>query len=166
MIACWRCRRSEAPTRPDTARPRLTSGRRSPNHYKIDGTARPGIVENPGAPSARRACPGWCGPHTAASQKAAVPRTNCHKAKPAQRLIRLLRNPDEPGMHCRVMPLEQASFDRVVVEACFSGVRTMHTYEKAPAQGSRRSNYTGLLVVICLFASMFAAWALMGGVLR
>jgi hypothetical protein len=42
----------------------------------------------------------------------------------------------------------------------------MHTYEKAPAQGSRRSNYTGLLVVICLFASMFAGWALMGGVLR
>ena len=41
----------------------------------------------------------------------------------------------------------------------------MHTYEKAPAQG-RRSNYTGLLVVICLFASMFAGWALMGGVLR
>src|SRR5713101_9678376 len=72
---------------------------------------------------------------TRTSQKAAVPRTNCHKAKPAQRLIRLLRNPDEPGMHCRVMPPEQASFDWVVVEASFSGVRTMHTYEKAPAQG-------------------------------
>jgi hypothetical protein len=42
----------------------------------------------------------------------------------------------------------------------------MHTYEKAPAQGSRGSNYAGLLVVICLFASMFAAWAPMGGVLR
>jgi hypothetical protein len=37
----------------------------------------------------------------------------------------------------------------------------MHTYEKAPG-GSRQSpGYTGLIAIICLFASIFLAWALM-----
>ena len=35
------------------------------------------------------------------------------------------------------------------------GVRIMHTYEKAPG-GSRQSpGYTGLIAIICLFASIF-----------
>ncbi len=37
----------------------------------------------------------------------------------------------------------------------------MRTYEKSPASGSRGSKYTGLIAVICLFASMLATWALM-----
>jgi hypothetical protein len=37
----------------------------------------------------------------------------------------------------------------------------MHTYEKPPGSGSRGSKYTGLIAVICLFASMFATWAIM-----
>jgi hypothetical protein len=36
----------------------------------------------------------------------------------------------------------------------------MRTYEKPPASGSRGSKYTGLIAVICLVASMLAAWAL------
>ena len=41
------------------------------------------------------------------------------------------------------------------------GVRIMHPYEKAPG-GSRQSpGYTGLIAIICLFASIFLAWALM-----
>jgi hypothetical protein len=37
----------------------------------------------------------------------------------------------------------------------------MHTYEKAPG-GSRQSpGRTGLIVIICLFASIVLAWALM-----
>jgi hypothetical protein len=41
------------------------------------------------------------------------------------------------------------------------GVRIMHTYEKAPG-GSRQSpGYTGFIAIICLFASIFLAWALM-----
>jgi hypothetical protein len=35
----------------------------------------------------------------------------------------------------------------------------MHTYEKPPGSHSRGSNYTGLIAVTCLFASMFAIWA-------
>lgn len=35
----------------------------------------------------------------------------------------------------------------------------MHTYEKPPRNHSRGSNYTGLIAVNCLLASMFAIWA-------
>ena len=41
------------------------------------------------------------------------------------------------------------------------GVRIMHTYEKAPGSTRQSSGYTGLFAVICLFASIFLAWALM-----
>ena len=37
----------------------------------------------------------------------------------------------------------------------------MHTYEKAPGSSRQRPGYTGLFVIICLFASIFLAWALM-----
>jgi hypothetical protein len=37
----------------------------------------------------------------------------------------------------------------------------MRTYEKPSASGSQGSKYTGSIAVICLFASMLAAWALM-----
>ena len=37
----------------------------------------------------------------------------------------------------------------------------MHTYEKAPGSSRRSSGNAGLFVVICLFASIFLAWALM-----
>ena len=36
----------------------------------------------------------------------------------------------------------------------------MHTYEKAPG-GRRQSPAAFVFVIICLFASMFLAWALM-----
>ena len=35
----------------------------------------------------------------------------------------------------------------------------MHTYEKPPGSQSRGSNYTGLIAVACLLASMVAIWA-------
>jgi hypothetical protein len=35
----------------------------------------------------------------------------------------------------------------------------MHTYEKPPGNHSRGSNYTGLIAVTCLLASIFAIWA-------
>ena len=41
------------------------------------------------------------------------------------------------------------------------GVRIMHTYEKAPGSTRQSSGYTLLFAVICLFASIFLAWALM-----
>lgn len=37
----------------------------------------------------------------------------------------------------------------------------MHTYEKAPGSSRQRPGYTGLFAIICLFASIFLAWALM-----
>jgi hypothetical protein len=37
----------------------------------------------------------------------------------------------------------------------------MRTYEKPTGSGSRGSKYTGLIAVICLFASIFATWALL-----
>jgi hypothetical protein len=41
----------------------------------------------------------------------------------------------------------------------FSGVEIMHTYEKPPGSHNRGSNYTGLIAVTCLLASIFAIWA-------
>ena len=41
------------------------------------------------------------------------------------------------------------------------GVRTMHTYEKAPGSSRQNPGYTGFLAIICLFASIFLVWALM-----
>lgn len=35
----------------------------------------------------------------------------------------------------------------------------MHTYEKPPGSHSQGPNYTGLIAVTCLLASMFAIWA-------
>jgi hypothetical protein len=37
-------------------------------------------------------------------------------------------------------------------------MHTYNTYEKAPRQSPR---YTGLFAIICLFASMLLAWAVM-----
>ena len=37
----------------------------------------------------------------------------------------------------------------------------MHTYEKAPGSTRQSSGYTLLFAVMCLFASIFLAWALM-----
>jgi hypothetical protein len=37
----------------------------------------------------------------------------------------------------------------------------MHTYEKPPGSRNRGSNYSGLIAVICLFAALFASWAVM-----
>jgi hypothetical protein len=37
----------------------------------------------------------------------------------------------------------------------------MRTYEKPAGSGGRGSKYTGLIAVICLFASIFATWAFM-----
>jgi hypothetical protein len=36
----------------------------------------------------------------------------------------------------------------------------MHTYEKPPGSRNQGSSYTGLIAVICLFAALFATWAL------
>jgi hypothetical protein len=36
----------------------------------------------------------------------------------------------------------------------------MHTYEKPPTSRNRGPNYSGLIAVICLVASMLTAWAL------
>ena len=41
------------------------------------------------------------------------------------------------------------------------GVRTMHTYEKAPGSSRQSPGYTGFFAIICLFASIFLVWALM-----
>jgi hypothetical protein len=35
----------------------------------------------------------------------------------------------------------------------------MHTYEKPPGSRNRGSNTTGVIAVICLFAALFATWA-------
>jgi hypothetical protein len=37
----------------------------------------------------------------------------------------------------------------------------MRTYEKAPGNSRQSSGYTGLLAIICLFASIFLVWVLM-----
>ncbi len=37
----------------------------------------------------------------------------------------------------------------------------MHTYEKGPGGSRQNSGYVGLLAIICLFASILLAWAVM-----
>jgi hypothetical protein len=37
----------------------------------------------------------------------------------------------------------------------------MQMYERAPVSRRQRRGYTGLFAIICLFASIFVAWAVM-----
>jgi hypothetical protein len=57
--------------------------------------------------------------------------------------------------------LEPESFGNVDPQNFFRERGIMHTYEKAPGSSRQSSGYAGLFVVICLFASIFLAWALM-----